>query len=297
MNVESHVFDGPPRDKYTPALKVTAKRYTTRSSLKDVEGLTLLFTHCIGSHKEQWEPVIERLFETQARRDKGHRIREVWAFDWQNHGDAAVLNREALKSRLEGVCKSEFLAPSSGLSPRMKGHRIVPLGHSAGAAVAIPANELGYPAMVLVEPTMVTREVSNVCHGVCVTATSTRRDTWRSREEAFEYFKKRIPWGFWDARVVRILTEYGLEEKQESMSFPDVEPHFEGVLQLGRICRTLPIHLVWGERNDLVPEFIQDSLDKIKDAGHLVVQEQPDLLAQAIADILDSIGPVTRPRL
>lgn len=42
------------------------------------------------------------------------------------------------------------------------------------------------------------------------------------------------------------------DRKQESISYPDVEPHFEGALQLGRICHMLPIHLIWGSRNDLV---------------------------------------------
>lgn len=58
------------------------------------------------SDKEQWEPVIEKLFTLQKKMDKTHRIREAWSFDWQNHGDAAVLNRELLKVRVEGVCMS-----------------------------------------------------------------------------------------------------------------------------------------------------------------------------------------------
>ena len=31
-----------------------------------------------------------------------------------------------------------------------------------------------------------------------VDATSARRDTWQSKEQAFEYFKTRIPWKYWD---------------------------------------------------------------------------------------------------
>lgn len=38
--------------------------------------------------------------------DKIHRIREAWSFDWQNHGDAAILNRQLLKARVGGVCMS-----------------------------------------------------------------------------------------------------------------------------------------------------------------------------------------------
>lgn len=57
------------------------------------------------SDKEQWEPTIERVFQLQRSKDKFHKIREVWAFDWQNHGDAAVLNQDALGSRPQGVCR------------------------------------------------------------------------------------------------------------------------------------------------------------------------------------------------
>ena len=66
--------------------------------------------------------------------------------------------------------------------------------------------------MILVEPTIVTREVFNAeledrmsVMNFAVTATSTRRDTWRSREQALKYFKKRIPWELWDPRVLQIL--------------------------------------------------------------------------------------------
>jgi len=66
--------------------------------------------------------------------------------------------------------------------------------------------------MILIEPTMVTREVFNAeledrmsAMNFAVAATSTRRDTWRSRQHALEYFKKRIPWELWDPRVLQIL--------------------------------------------------------------------------------------------
>ncbi|KIM38284.1 hypothetical protein M413DRAFT_448020 [Hebeloma cylindrosporum] len=328
--IETYVFDAPSH------LKIVAKRYTTTLSTHDVGGLTLVFTHCIGSHKEQWEPVIQHLFRSQYTKDKRYRIREAWSFDWQNHGDAAVLNREALKLRPKGVSAYEWSEAIAEFirSPRMKGHRIVGLGHSAGAATVllttkgIPSNELPFVAMILIEPTIVTREVFNEeredrmsAMDFAVTATSTRRDNWRSREQALAYFKKRLPWGLWDPRALQILVDHGLEtlpsgevalkcdRKQEAISYPDVEPHFEGALHLGRVCHTLPIHLIWGARNDFVPDFIRDSLSdakegrivasvtKVKDAGHLVVQEQPTLLAEAIVPILDGIGPVPRSRL
>jgi len=181
-------------------------------------------------------------------------------------------------------------------------------------------HQFPYVAMILIEPTMVTREIFTAqldermaYMDFVVAATSARRDTWRSKEQAFKYFKTRIPWKFWVPRVVRLLTEHGLEDlpsggatlkcdkKQEAISYPDVEPHFEGSLQLGRICHLLPIHIIWGAPGDLMPESIQNSLSdasegrivasvtRVEKAGHLIVQEQPDLLAQAICVILNTI--------
>lgn len=83
-------------------------------------------------------------------------MREAWAFDWQNHGDAALLNRDLLVSnRAYGVCASpspiwpSYLSFANAVplaayewgaaiasflrSSRMHGKRIVAIGHSAGA--------------------------------------------------------------------------------------------------------------------------------------------------------------------
>lgn len=69
-----------------------------------------------------------------------------------------------------------------------------------------------FSSIVLVEPTLVTRELFNAHRNdrmeqmdFAVSATSTRRNHWESRDKAFEYFRKRIPWGLWDHRVLRLL--------------------------------------------------------------------------------------------
>jgi len=43
--------------------------------------------------KETWEPVISELLEDENVR---HNVREVWSFDWQTHGESAILNEETL---------------------------------------------------------------------------------------------------------------------------------------------------------------------------------------------------------
>jgi hypothetical protein len=57
--------------------------------------------------KEQWEPLISEVFRLQHGKAPHLRIHEAWSVDRQNHGDAALLNKEELaKSRPGGVCRS-----------------------------------------------------------------------------------------------------------------------------------------------------------------------------------------------
>ncbi|KAJ4470388.1 alpha/beta-hydrolase [Lentinula edodes] len=314
---------------------MTAKRYTSGFSGDNTFGLTLLFAHGVGSHKEQWEPTIERIFLTQATKERHHQIREAWSFDWQNHGDAALLNEEALRGRHEGVCEHMIVfcptiyewAPAIiefVLSPRMVGHRIVPLGHSAGAGAIFPLSHLPYVSLILIEPTMITREMFEAHFDdrirsmeMSVGATEVRRDVWPDREEAFRWLSRRFPFRTWDPRVVRLLVEQGLyqkspgskavslkcDRKQEAISYPDVDGHFEATTELARVCRTLPVHVIWGTSNDMFPDYFQDSLtdatqgrivasaSKVHGAGHLVMQEKPDHLALKICEALDTISP------
>uniref|UniRef100_A0A0W0F8H8 AB hydrolase-1 domain-containing protein n=1 Tax=Moniliophthora roreri TaxID=221103 RepID=A0A0W0F8H8_MONRR len=283
-------------DASSPAggLKTAAKRYTNGQA--NPEGLTLFFAHCIGTHKEHWEPVIDKLFSILNSNSKHprQRIREAWAFDWQNHGDSAVVNEEKLNDRPEGISVYEWSAAIRNFvhSPRMKGHRIVPLGHSAGAGtmmlltLEIPLSEIPYVALVLIEATMITREHFYESFDArietmefTINATLGRRDTWPSKEFAFEWMSKRFPWQFWDQRIVRIMADYGLKDtstgevqlkctkEQEATLYPDVDPHFEAMDELARVCQTLPVHAVWGETEDIVyaSRFL---------VGHILILEQ-----------------------
>ncbi|TFK63034.1 alpha/beta-hydrolase [Pluteus cervinus] len=350
-------------------LKLTAKKYTTKQSPKNASGVTLMFAHCIGSHKEQWEPIIEQLFHhQQSKVDPFHRIREAWAFDWQSHGDAALLNAQVLQEREDTVSAFEWAdAIATFVAWLLKhepNHRLVAVGHSAGAGAmtlttkALVSPQLSpypYSALILVEPTIVTWELFHQHHDdriesmhLAVSSTSMRRDSWPSRDNAFQYFKKRWPWSQWDERVLRLYCEHGLHSvseqvsprlpssapsssspsvpfstpsinpsitsyktavtlkcnrNHEALSFPDADPHFESAIQLSRISHILPVHIIWGSQNEIVPEFIQDSLSdtsagrftasvtRIPDGGHLLVQEQPDKVAEVICNIIDTLSP------
>ncbi|KII83781.1 hypothetical protein PLICRDRAFT_58234 [Plicaturopsis crispa FD-325 SS-3] len=301
-------------------LKVAAKRYTPRDTSNGA-GLTLLLAHCIGSCKEQWEIMLERLFALQQPKAPHLRIREAISVDRQNHGDAALLNFEALKARPQGVSIVDWTsAIADFVKLELRGHRIVPIGQSAGAAALLntteyfPSSALPYIALFLVEPTIIweamyneTREDRETMMDFIMRGTLARRESWPTRDDAFASLRKRLPWAMWDPRAVKLFTEHGLyddgarvvlkcDRKQEAISYPDVKPQFHGMTQLYRVCEALPVHVIWGDRSDIVPDYVQRSLDGaaasvsvVEDAGHFVVQEKPDALADAIANVLDRI--------
>lgn len=88
---EEYVFD--PRPQF-PFL-ITMKRYP--NSDDEQNGFTLILAHGTGFHKELWEPIIKRIFSENTK-SGGLRIRDAWAIDAPNHGDAATLNATLLKT-------------------------------------------------------------------------------------------------------------------------------------------------------------------------------------------------------
>ncbi|KAJ7121475.1 Alpha/Beta hydrolase protein [Mycena epipterygia] len=326
LETTSVVLDCPQNVRDAPGhiLKMSAKRYYTSQSAANSNGLTLLFAHCIGAHKEQWEPTIRQIFEL-----RHSQVHEAWAFDWQTHGVSALLNRELLEtaSREYGVSASEWSEAIAAFvrSPCMHGKRMVPIGHSAGAGTMVltakdtPLPSIPYLSLVLIEPTVIPRELfyRHVDDRVStmefvVSATTSRRERWRSRPDAKAWLARRVPWDSWDPRALHMLSTYGLtdvpeggvaikcDRRQEALSYPDVEPHFAAAVELGRISRAVPVHFIWGSESPLVPDFVQEALCDGTEgrtaasvtqvpAGHMVVQEQPDKVAEAICAILDTI--------
>ncbi|KAJ7446581.1 Alpha/beta hydrolase family-domain-containing protein [Mycena latifolia] len=327
LETTSVVFDCPPNNSDSPGsvLKMTAKRYFTRDSASNNEGFTLLFAHCVGAHKEHWEPTIEGIFRLQQPKARCQRVREAWAFDWQSHGDAAILNREVIaRSRQTGVAASEWAAAIAAFvrSPQMRGRRIVATGHSAACSAVmlsikdIPVSEIPYAAIVLIEPTFGAREMFDRYIAPtlpkAVEVISSLRERWASRDAAQAWLKRLPQWKAWDARVLRIYTEHGLTDtadgavtlkcprREEATAYAYPLPHFAAVDELARVSPATPIHLLWANRSHAVPRVVQDALPDVSagrvfasvtrlEGGHLIVQEHPDRVAAAISAVLDNI--------
>ncbi|KAF7300743.1 AB hydrolase-1 domain-containing protein [Mycena kentingensis (nom. inval.)] len=337
LDVASSPFECPQNIRDPPGvrLKLAVKRYTTRDAAPPDDGLTLLLGHCIGAHKEQWEPTIERIFAL--RRGLVH---EAYAVDWQTHGDAALLNRDILESspgRVDGVSAAEWGEAIGAFvrSSSMRGKRIVGIGHSASCSALVHSSEyqftsstpkIPYCAFILIEPTSIPhdlyyRDLDTRMSQMefVVSATLRRRETWASREEAFAWMRKRVPWSVWDERVLRRLVDHGLgpdpsgpagsvrvkaDRRYEALSYTDTRPHFDAPTIIERLgsgssaSESTPVHFVWAEVGELIPLFVQEyfaspgaggaSTSKVA-GGHMLVQENPDGLAERICGILDDV--------
>ncbi|KAI0763278.1 alpha/beta-hydrolase [Trametes elegans] len=315
-------------------LKLVAKSYTPEES--NADGVTLILFHCAGSHKETWEPTIEHLFAAKHPATGATLVREAWSFEIQSHGESAVLNDGALRQMSAPLTVEEYSDAVKRFiaSGALTGHKLIGVGHSLGATAlllttmsegGIPGIE--YDAIVLVEPSLITREAFDAnleeregALKAMSEAVSKRRDTWNSRDEAKKYFEKRFPWSIWDPRVLELYVRYGLREitvpsgnnaktkvtlsctkDQERATYVHVEPHFVVIDTIRNLSDSLPIHFILGARVDLIPEYIHESVinlrkvasvAKVPDGGHFAVQENPEGMAYALAQVISgAISP------
>lgn len=308
------------------ALKMSVARYFDPAET-NTDGVTLLFAHCIGSHKESWRSVIEEIFRNQREKDSKLRIREAYAFDRQNHSESAILNKEYLAG-LKGCTPIGLWgeAVRAFVQTRLKARRIVAIGHSGGTAciasstLGLPANAIPYLSSIFIEPMLLTnsqwlltsdrrKELSEFVGGFI----RRRKDTWESRQKAFEWMRGKDPWKDWDERVVRAFVDYALYQPdpssevvmlktpkdQEAWCYPDIEGYIAGMKEYLRLSKTMPFHLIYGADGDLIDDAVKEemvdaslgahpaSFDLIPNAGHLIPQEQPILLAHSICRAID----------
>ncbi|EED84753.1 predicted protein [Postia placenta Mad-698-R] len=200
-----------------PGLKLVSKRYSLAHK-RSSAGLTLIFAHCTGAHKELWEPVIENLLQREDNTSLA--VREAWSIDWQSHGEAAELNEHVLGTDADGLSVQEWATGIQGLinSKLLAGHRLVCIGHSAGATAmllavaALPQADTRIKGIVLLEPSLITRDEFHkhlrertAALDFMQKAVAGRRAEWNTREDAMQYFKKRMPWKIWDPRVLNLF--------------------------------------------------------------------------------------------
>ncbi|KAJ7352287.1 hypothetical protein DFH08DRAFT_775196 [Mycena albidolilacea] len=148
MDMETFLLETPPVVG-SKSLTMAAKRYTYCGGDAARDGVTLLMFHGLGQHessttpdsldltvyqdKEQWEPVIEKLYALRSDTARSPQIREAWPFDWQSHGESAVLNEKALEDGPDSACMWASAITGFIKSDVVKGHRLVGIGYSSGS--------------------------------------------------------------------------------------------------------------------------------------------------------------------
>ncbi|KDR74138.1 hypothetical protein GALMADRAFT_251004 [Galerina marginata CBS 339.88] len=292
-----------------------ATRYSAETYVP--EGLTVLFAHSTSNHKEQWDVTIRRLFGLCP-----NIINEAWAIDWQSHGQSALANGEALRSRTATLSDYADILRRLLESPDMKGKRIVVVGHSSSTLAwtlavlqaVIPPSVI--EAVILVEAAFILPPIKEnderVVRGIMnEKGVKSRKHTFPSRDEAAKWCRRRMPWKVWDDRIFKCYMEYayrpvtsGSNEvtlnctlEQEIVGYAPNVPLLAGHLY-PKLCATYPVHGIFGERPELYSNATRDMFFDGKDgrvmksvqilpkAGHLLVQEFPDTTADMLAKIL-----------
>ncbi|KAJ6525734.1 Alpha/beta hydrolase fold-1 [Mycena capillaripes] len=302
------------------------KRYTRvgKTANEPSSGVALLFAHGTGFHKEIWEPTIDSLFNADHRQV----VSEAWAVDCQNHGESAIANENKLFEHPQLLDIWEYAnALATFRRDLIKQDKVVVVAHSAGAVAGVlvtmffnPPNKIPFSGIILVEPPIFTKNIYELhktpMYSAVAAMTPMRRDIWASVEAAKEWMLKRPPWSSWSGEAMDKYVTYGLRDlptlhypnKQgvtlsctkddEARAYSSGDEDFDALWRLNQICQKLPVHIIWGEIDDLFSKELKDSITdptqgrtfasitRVAESGHMIPQERPKLLAQSIVAII-----------
>ncbi|KAG1731869.1 Alpha/Beta hydrolase protein [Suillus paluster] len=268
--------------------------YYPVSSSKD--GLTLVFTHGIAGHKEQYDPTITRLLSHDQTRAT---IKDIWVLDFPNHGQTALLNRPVLDARKasgKGACTTADFAlylRAFLSSPWLNTSSVVGIPHSGSCTLWILALASTNPcptpfALVMIEPTLMFPSLSPTdprsIHGAAnVRGCLAKRDRWENMEALVKWLVGgKGVWRKWDERVLSTYVQHGFEEVNESESdgksyvTPTLRKDEESPLYaclshtvepeaLGRACRAVEeagrgVHVVWAEFEQFISKAAREEI-------------------------------------
>lgn len=272
-------------------------------------GLTLVFTHGLAGHKEQYDPTITHLLSHAQTRAT---IRDIWVLDFPNHGQTALLNRPVLDARKaagKAMCTMIDIAlylEAFLSTPSLKSSTVVGIAHSGSCTLWIFALASMPPsltpfALIMIEPTLMFPSLTPTdprsIHGAAnVRGSLAKRDRWTDREALIKWLLGgKGVWRKWDKRVLSSYVKYGFEEvesevgagKKNSYVTPTLRKDEESPLyaclshtvepkSLGRACRAVQeagrgVHVVWAN----FEEFISKTAKKeILDAAEHRVASQ-----------------------
>ncbi|KAG5644670.1 hypothetical protein DXG03_007969 [Asterophora parasitica] len=214
-----------------------ANRYFRRDAQGN--GITLFIAHANGFPKEIWEPFLGHLLSSPA----ASAIDEVWTWESVQHGDACLINGDKIGAVFDWTDNARdilnfliYFLPNEASSASLPTHLVripsdeseyrksnpfrqrtlVAVGHSYGgctSALAALTQPKLFSSIILIDPVIV-KPTGHLIHKSehtdrLVVGAILRRETWPSREEAFDILKKSPFFGAWDPAVLKIYIECG----------------------------------------------------------------------------------------
>ncbi|KAI6100351.1 Alpha/Beta hydrolase protein [Pisolithus sp. B1] len=238
------------------------------------QGLTLVLTHGLSSHKESYHPTIAHLLRLNAAGSRSANwIREIWSIDMPNHGESAALNRAHLEDRQErgrkegwdGKCNtmdfSTYLNAFLSIT-QLQDHQVVGIAHSGSCTThALTLLDRTHPhpfALVFIEPTLIFPDLPptdpRIVHGTAnVRGVLAKRDKWSNRGEAKRWLLGTTIWSKWDDQALDLFvpalspaestksSSYvrSILRKEEESSLYACPQHTVEPAQLTRMCAAL----------------------------------------------------------
>ncbi|KAF5343699.1 hypothetical protein D9757_013885 [Collybiopsis confluens] len=229
----------PPRDGYP--LFLTAKRYWMPQfevNADDPEAWTLILLHSTASHKESWEPTLERFFHSALKNSKQVKIRDAWCLDCPNHGASGHLNERVLQTPeyyLNFTCDKyaqaiyHFLdaGPYYGAKVDFRARRLYGIGHSLGgntmSLLQTMEPRIHFESITIVDPMLSPSGTHhlNKLRSLLIKGAYERRDVWPDRVTAMKGLKRRDRTKKWDPRILDIFIA--------SFSFPFITDFKHGI--------------------------------------------------------------------
>ncbi|KAF4612863.1 hypothetical protein D9613_011151 [Agrocybe pediades] len=329
-------------DGYPRLLWNCVNRYVKNDlNEKNRTGVTLFFAHANGFPKEIFEPTLRYLLSSPA----ANVIDEIWVWESVQHGDAGLLNAKSATGLFDWYDNardiSNFLLhfmPTLSSASHLPTHlprveveetktrlqtgfqerRLMAIGHSYGGCTSTLAATI-YPqlfdALYLIDPVILqpyNQPKPYVLRDLASGALN-RRETWSSREEAYESFKRNPFFAAWDDEVLKIYVECGLYETtdesgervaklkmpgvQEAVVFAEVHTEHEVFDRLSRLDDRIAIRWAMPGKPG-APELGRPGDTKTKvwvrpnnatntrilGGGHLIPQEAPQELAEDLKE-------------
>jgi pimeloyl-ACP methyl ester carboxylesterase len=196
-------------------LKLHVKQYIPIDNPEPQPGdLTIIGAHANGFPKELYEPLWEELHAKASKH--GFRIRSIWIADVAHQGWSSAINEQQLGNDPAWYDHSRDLLHLINMKRDLMPQPIIGMGHSMGGAqlayLALLHPRL-FRTLVLIDPVIQPHaSVPDNLGPSPARASTFRRETWPSREEAAESFKKSKFYQKWDSRVLDRWVKYGLRD-------------------------------------------------------------------------------------